>query len=225
MEVTMAGIRTKKWEQMGRADLVSKIIDVLQETYQCSGKDLAKYLGLSYRKITNWKQNGACQKGNVESLLNAIVKHAIKNSYIPIAELKAIKSVRKGNSFEIGIRLSQKLMQKIQVACSGGIYIFYDSRGKAIYAGQSKKSSSQSLWKEMNAAFKRKRTSQTIICDDCGHLKKKSYYLHEVSKYVTIYLVHEFAIKDFEALLIRSFPNDLTNIRMETKSKTLEPEK
>ena len=33
------------------------------------------------------------------------------------------------------------------------------------------------------------------------------------------YKVDELAIRDFEALIIRSFPNDLTNVRMETKGE------
>lgn len=221
----MAVARKKNWERCGRADLVSKIIDVLKEAYQCSDKDLGKNLGLSKSKIADWKRKGACQKDNVISFVNAIVKHAIKNSFTPIAELKEIEALSKESSFEVGVELSKESKEKIQANCSGGIYIFYDSRGKAIYAGQSKKSSRQSLWNEINAAFNRNRKKgQTIICDDNGHLRKRSYYLYEVAKYITIYLVHEFAIKDFEALLIRSFPNDLTNIRMETKSDTLETE-
>lgn len=222
----MAKNLKKSWERCGRADLVCKIIDVLKQTYQCTDKELGRRLGLGNAKIANWKQNGASQKGNVESLVNAIVKHAIKNSYTPIAELKEIKAVSKGTSFEVDVKLSPKAMGTVQAECSGGIYIFYDSRGKAIYAGKSQKSSQQSLWKEINDAYNRDRNrGQTIICYDKGRLRKKTYHLYEVAKYITIYLVHEFAIKDFEALLIRSFPNDLTNIRMETKTDALEIEK
>jgi hypothetical protein len=35
---------------------------------------------------------------------------------------------------------------------------------------------------------------------------------------VSAYAVHKDAIKDFEALIIRAFPNDLTNVRMEKKT-------
>ena len=222
----MARKFTKEWERKGRADLICKIIETLKKTYgKCSDLELASKLDLSEKKIANWKQNGACQKGNVESLVNAIIKHAIRNSYIPLAELKPIKCQKNECGYEISVKFSADKLKKIQAEGSGGIYIFYDSRGKAIYAGQSRKESRQSLWKEINAAYNRERTSQTMICDVSNQLRKKKYFLYEVAQYITIYLVHEFAIKDFESLLIRSFPNDLTNIRMERKSKGLTMDK
>lgn len=223
MESAMARKLRKEWETKGRADLICKIIETLKTTYgKCSDLELASKLDLSEKKIANWKHSGACQKGNVESLVNAIIKHAIRNSYIPLAELKPIKCLKNESGYEINVvKLSSDKLKKIQAEGSGGIYIFYDSRGKAIYAGQSRKGSRQSLWKEINAAYNRERTSQTIICNVSNQLRKKKYYLYEVAHYITIYLVHEFAIKDFESLLIRSFPNDLTNIRMERKSQGL----
>jgi len=42
---------------------------------------------------------------------------------------------------------------------SFGIYFFYDSRGQALCV---QKAREQTLWKEMNLAFNRKRDAQTI---------------------------------------------------------------
>ena len=108
----------------------------------------------------------------------------------------------------------------------GGIYIFYDSLGKAIYAGKTEKKDRKSgekrknsLWDEMKSAYNRNRSAQSIVKFNYSNkrLSKQKYYLYETACYVSAYRVDELAIRDFEALIIRSFPNDLTNVRMETK--------
>lgn len=43
---------------------------------------------------------------------------------------------------------------------SRGIYIFYDSRGRAIYAGKARR---QKLWHEINSAYNRDRSVQQIL--------------------------------------------------------------
>lgn len=58
----MAVARKKNWERCGRADLVSKIIDVLKEAYQCSDKDLGKILGLANQKLPIGNERGLVKK-------------------------------------------------------------------------------------------------------------------------------------------------------------------
>ncbi len=222
----MARRTASEYKKQGRAELVRKVIQTLQNAYgKCTIKGLAGMLGLEKKKIENWKLNGAIQEGNVEDLVNAIIKHAIRNSYNPVVEIEPINAQKKNTKYEIVFERKIKWLDKIKEKGSCGIYIFYDSRGKAVYAGRSVNESKQSLWAEMNDAFNRERFPQEIVCSEKGKLKRVPYFLYEAALYVSVYLVHEFAIKDFEALLIRSFPNDLTNIRMETKSKSLTTKK
>jgi len=106
-----------------------------------------------------------------------------------------------------------------------GVYIFFDSRGQAIYVGQAK----QNLWKEMNIAFNRKRESVQKI-KRVKHPKRKVQYktsyektrqifesavpLHEIAYYFSAYEVDDGMIDELESLLIRSFANDLLNVQM-----------
>ncbi len=110
---------------------------------------------------------------------------------------------------------------------SHGIYIFYDSRGRAIYVG---KAVLQTLWKEMNLAFNRDRKDYQQI-KVVEHPSKKVRYrpyeeqhrrigklnvqLSYIASYVSAYEVSKGLISTVEALLIRGFANDLLNTRME----------
>lgn len=111
-----------------------------------------------------------------------------------------------------------------------GLYIFYDTRGKALYAGQTKK---QNIWKEMNSAFNRKRSGQTMtlvrhpyrdVAFKSAHVKVRqpkdqNLKLHDLAAYFSAYEVVPEMVDDFEALLIRAFPNDLLNYKMEKFGK------
>lgn len=109
---------------------------------------------------------------------------------------------------------------------SKGIYIFYDSRGRALYVG---KTARQNLWKEIHGALNRSRDVQKIKCvkHPTSRIKfrpteeKKrpivpvTQQLHEMAAYLSAYKVADEAIGVFEAALVRSFANDLLNVRME----------
>ena len=103
-----------------------------------------------------------------------------------------------------------------------GVYVFFDSRGKALYVGKTKKSD---LWTEMNLAFNRDRDVQQIFRIDHPadrkvqnkprQIKKHKVQLHELAHYFSAYDVHSDIIDTVEALLIRTSANDLLNRRME----------
>lgn len=111
---------------------------------------------------------------------------------------------------------------------SYGIYIFYDSRGRALYAGKAVR---QSLWKEMNSVFNRSRDEVQRI-KLVGHPARNVEYreneekirrivntpmkLHDLSAYFSAYeIAPAEMISMFEALIIRAFANDLLNVKME----------
>jgi len=112
-----------------------------------------------------------------------------------------------------------------------GVYIFYDSRGHALYVG---KADRLYLWEEMKNAYNRDRGEIQKICRVNHPLERRREYrssnekerkisakpvpLHFLTSYFSAYDIVPTAIDDLEALLIRSFANDLMNIRMETFS-------
>lgn len=109
-----------------------------------------------------------------------------------------------------------------------GLYFFYDSRGRALYAGQTNR---QTLWNEINGAFNRERGKELQSIKIVSHPERKQRYerydektrqitqvavsLHEVAEFFSAYEVHPLMINNLESLVIRSFANDLLNKKME----------
>ena len=109
-----------------------------------------------------------------------------------------------------------------------GIYVFHDSRGRAIYAGKAKE---QTLWKEMNSAFNRYRGNVQSIRrvahpsrnvayrttdEKARQVRKEVVNLDQIATYFSAYEVAYGLIGKFESLVVRAFANDLLNVRMET---------
>jgi hypothetical protein len=125
----------------------------------------------------------------------------------------------RGNRYLEGLRK--------ELEANRGVYIFFDSRGQAIYTGKARK---QCLWKEMNLAYNRDRGAIQRI-KKVRHPKRNQAYrntneksrqiidhivpLHELAAYFSAYEVADGMISELEAMLVRSFANDLLNKRME----------
>jgi hypothetical protein len=109
-----------------------------------------------------------------------------------------------------------------------GIYVFYDSRGRALYAG---KAVDQSLWAEMNSVFNRSRDEVQRIklvshpwrnqiyvssTEKIRRITDRPVKLFDLATYFSAYEISPTEmIPMFEALIIRAFANDLLNVRME----------
>lgn len=115
-----------------------------------------------------------------------------------------------------------------ELEATHGVYIFHDSRGRAIYAGKAHR---LSLWTELNNAFNRNRKEVQSI-KRVTHPSTKTQFrtsaeiqrkivreevpLWDIACYVSAYSVPPALIGKLEALIVRSFANDLLNVRMET---------
>jgi hypothetical protein len=114
---------------------------------------------------------------------------------------------------------------------SRGIYIFYDSMGRAIYVGKTEK---QTLWQEAIGAFNRPRDEhQTMFLVNHPHNNVKKiirnrqivrtpFILFHVARYFSAYKVAEEQISSMEAFLIRAFANNLLNKKIEKFKLTIE---
>lgn len=216
----------------GRTELITSLLKKINEAYNqeklSENVFLAKFLGYEddTAKIANLKRGQIHTSKSFDKLLDslflALRKHAIKNTYLPIVELVPVVSRESshGKAYEMEIGFNPKEVKDVETKIKklkGGVYVFYDSLGKAIYVGKTEESKNNTLWDEMKSAYNRERPSQIIYKKIGKRIQKRSYFLYEVAHYVTIYQVDKYAIRDFESLLIRTFPNDLTNVRMETK--------
>lgn len=215
------------------------LLDALaKKLTQSSQASLASALGVSVQTLHNWKARDVTLTPT--QLANAIAKSnkaAVKQSQLktiqPIVEYYEIDACesKHGASWQIldSGNESNLYRRGLRAALeqSNGVYLFYDSRGKALYAGKAKE---QSLWKEMNLVFNRERELQKISLThhpdrnqefQPGHEKlrqprKTQLPLHELSYYFSAYKIDYGMIDDLEALLVRGFANDLLNAKVET---------
>ena len=203
-----------------------------------SHAELAAVLGVTVGTLNNWKnRNEDLSAFQVASALaksqNAAVRTAQLTTIQPIVEFYRIKltpSKRETCSqvFDGGeddSLYAQGLKVALKDSC--GIYIFYDSRGQALYVGKARE---QTIWKEMNLAFNRKRDVQKISLvhhpernqefkpgyEKLRQPKDTQLELCELACYFSAYDVADGMINDLEALMVRSFANNLLNVRMET---------
>lgn len=220
---------------MKATDLIEALAKKLQTNSQ---GELASVLGISVGTLDNWKNRDEdLSPLQVASALaksrSAAVNRAQLETIQPIVEFYRIdKCLTKREAswqvFNTGrdtILYAQGLRAELED--SYGIYIFYDSRGRALYVGKARE---QSLWKEINLAFNRKRDVQKIALvhhpernqefkpgyEKLRQPKDTLMELSDLAFYFSAYHVDDGMINDLEALMVRGFANDLLNVRMET---------
>lgn len=220
---------------MKAVDLIEALSRKLGTTSQT---ELAAAIGVSVQTLSNWKNRDEdLSPLQVASAIaksqDAAVKKAQYETIRPIVEFYAIekcltKREAKWLVFDGGegaTLYARGLRQALEE--SYGIYIFYDSRGHSIYVGKARE---QTIWKEMNLAFNRKREVQTISLvhhPDRNQEFKRGYEklrqpkntqleLSDMAYYFSAYHVDDGMIDELEALMVRGFANDLLNVRMET---------
>lgn len=123
-------------------------------------------------------------------------------------------------------RHNRELREALDRPTARGIYVFYDTRGRALYVG---KAARQSLWREScNALNRQRRTQQVFLVNHPSRprarfvpsdererpIRKMNTQLSKLASYLSAYEVDRDHISDIEALLIRAFANDLLNSQM-----------
>jgi hypothetical protein len=219
----------------------AEAVKALKKKFRIEGDaELASRLGVTHPSILYWKKRRNITPLQLANLVHsasiAATRHFQAKAIRPVVEFFPIKKcVSAGMAkFELFTVMDERgglhpywTGLKGELNKSYGVYVFFDSRGHAIYAGKAK---SQTLWKEMTNVFNRKRESvQTIkrvrhpenrisyktAEEKSRQIVEQSVLLHEIASYFSAYRVDAAMINDLESLLVRSFANDLLNIRME----------
>ena len=209
-----------------------------------SGKDvtdrwIAERLGITMQALQNWRRR---ETVTVRQMVGVLFRSQMKA--IEQAERQAIRPIveffkltptesRDGARTEIfGVRGDggedhpYLLGLKDELIAYHGIYIFHDSRGRALYAGKARR---QNLWREINNAYNRDRSVQKIrrvnhperrqkfrtSDEKRRQIRLRTVPLHDLAAYLSAYHVADGLIGELESLLIRGFANDLLNVRME----------
>ncbi len=200
---------------------------------------LAAHLGLSVPALNNWQKRRTITIRQMVGLLfrleSKTVDRTERQAIRPIVEFFKLSPTesRDGARKEVfGIQDEEGREHpylrglRDELEQHRGIYVLHDSRGRALYAGKTKK---QTLWSEINNAYNRHRSVQQIrrvnhparrLGFRTSEEKRRPIQLvtvplHELGTYVSAYYVTEGLIAELESLLIRSFANDLLNSRME----------
>lgn len=219
----------------------STVIAALMKKFKVeTNRALANRLGNTVMAIHNWKERKTVTERQLAGLIHtaslAGASSLQKNAIRPLVEFFAIRKCEskqraKFELFAVSMKDGAKhpYLSGLQKELEGhhGVYVFFDSRGQAIYTGKARL---QNLWKEMNAAFNRKRGEVQKIRRVSHPTRKQPYQtsdekarqivdrvvpLHELAAYFSAYQVTDGMINELEAMLVRSFANDLLNVRME----------
>ena len=216
------------------------VIEALQRTLRCkTRRSLAVRLGVSAQAIQDWHKRRTVTPrqfaGMVKKAINCSLVSTHASALRPLVEFFPIARVesRGGAKYELfstkdgrGLHPYRSGLRQ-EMEAGRGVYIFFDSRGQAIYAGKARRTN---LWGEMTSAFNRARESvQTIkrvrhptnrigyrtSDEKARQIQETAVPLHELAHYFSAYQVADGLIDDLESLLVRGFANDLLNIRME----------
>lgn len=204
-----------------------------------TNRQIADHLGITVQALKNWRKRNAVTVRQMVGVLSKsrmkAVEQAEKQAIRPIVEFfKLTPTNSKGGvRTEIfGVRQGEGADHpylrglRNELEAHHGIYIFYDSRGRALYAGKARQ---QKLWREINNAYNRDRSVQKIrrvkhperrqkfrtSDEKQRQIRLRTVPLHDLAGYFSAYDVVDGLIGELESLLIRGFANDLLNIKME----------
>ena len=215
------------------------LIEALSKKLGTSSQgELAAALGVAVQTLINWKNRDEdLTPAQIASALaksrTAAVEQAQYETIQPIVEFYEICATpsKRDASWQLldggpeDTLYARELRDHLD-SCSG-IYIFYDSRGRSLYVGKARQ---QTLWREMNLVFNRKREVQKLALahhpnrnqsfrpgyEKLRKIEDTQLELCDIATYFSAYSVADGMIDDLEALLVRGFANDLLNVRMET---------
>lgn len=228
------------------ADVISAIRKKLTVVGEAPTEgSIAQHLGMHVAQLSAFKTEANLTPLRIANLVQRAVRvgeeRALSSPVKPVVEFYPIDAElnqRGGKLHELfevnvdGKPHPYRAGLKDQLEKASGIYIFYDSRGRALYAGQAK---TQPLWNEMKAAFNRDRQNLQLLRrvnhpdkkaiafkpsdEKSRQIVQRAVPLSALAAYFSAYEVPVALIDDMEAFLIRAFPNDLLNKKMEMFAK------
>ena len=200
-------------------------------------QQLANHLGATQGMVSQWRDNPKITPNQIANIVAKAREQVRQNLLTPIVEFFPLDPVdsRGGANYELFSTVRENssgaphpfyegLQQDLKR--SQGLYVFYDSRGRALYVGQTKRST---LWSEMKSAFNRADLTQDVYrvqhpqsrkefvraAEKLHPLRRRLVQLPELAAYFSAYEVAPDLVDHLEALLVRAFANDLLNVKME----------
>ena len=185
--------------------IFAAFLQALEEEYgYITQEKLARKLEVNQATISNWKNGkNTPSKKNLEMLINAFKEHHAQTLIRPIFEFKEILPYRNGSSWVFSHETEALNIIKSELTKKIGIYLFYDSAGKAIYLGKSDVCLFNEAKQRLNALANRPFYNPN---------KNAHPFMGDMAKFLSAYEVTvQAAIKNIESFMLRSFANDLMN--------------
>lgn len=214
-----------------------QLVEALKAKFnQTTDRGLASYLGITTAGLQLWKKRTTVTSRQLATLMKAVYaagEASIESTAIrPLVEFFKLDKCLSKQGAKYELFATDKTHPYLtglrdELSKHHGVYVFFDSRGHAIYAGKARR---QHLWREMTLAFNRDRGEVQAVKRVYHPSRKQPYKtndektrqivrrvlpLHEMATYMSAYSVVDGMVDEVEAMLVRSFANDLLNVRME----------
>lgn len=201
-------------------NIFSEIVKFLEENNisTCREKS-AEILSLSLNSLSTLISSNNSKSKSFSNALKSIIEHIKKKQLdeliIPIFELKRLSLQKRGNGYLLDPDAEGRDRLRSFLEGKHGIYIFYNSTGNVIYIGKAER---MFLYNEILQQLNRKISIYKDINSEnrSGVIAKKEIPQGEFTNFISAYEIKPKHYLPFiEALLIRSYANDNTNIKME----------
>lgn len=198
---------------------------------------LAPMLGMTQQNFAAWRKGNLTARqfaAAIKRARSAAQREALAAAIRPVVEFFEIdaETASGGVNEEVfnvkvdGVEHPYRRGLRDALKNAHGVYVFFDSRGRALYVGKAER---QSLWDEMKLAFNRDREVQMVKRVDHPTtkvpykpaeekrrpVKAMNVRLHAMAAYFSAYRVDPALISTVEALLIHAAANDTLNTKME----------
>ena len=209
----------------------SDLITALKKRFSVvTDTDLARAIGGTNALITILKGQRKLSPLRVSNLVRR-AQAAIADTWVTdLVEFHPIHKTKARKHWEILDQNSDRYDGVIgRLRDAVGIYFFYDSAGRVIYVGQTRR---RKLWDEMKTAFNRTNVSNVIrrvrhplrrnrngANERRRRITTHSVPIHETAQYFSAYRMHPDYIDSVEALFTRAIPNNLINVRIEAQTE------
>jgi hypothetical protein len=210
----------------------SYLCDALKTQLKCkTDSDLAKKLGFTPGNITQLRKRYNLSAKYVARLIKKANSTELRSAIRPIVEFFPIdgeyRLQKKGRLIPFDANSDSGKTLRDSLDKAKGIYSFYNSEGEIIYFGKTEK---QTLYSELINAFNRKLSNHRVYRvrhpwgkyktnkkGDLRKIKKEEIILSDSASYFSAYDISPSLIGSLEAIVIRLAPNDLINIKIESK--------
>lgn len=190
---------------MAKPTSTAILLKAIKVEFDCENNNqLAKKLDVLAPQIASWEKK-SLNKLIARNIVRRLERRFVRNSFQSICEFRKLVPVPDGEANSLRNRIaSDELCKTLEGAA--GIYSFYDSSGRLIYVGKTE----DHLLGEMSQQFSKRKVSIRRT-NGKGNFVHTNVPLREFVEYCSAYRVHTSVVSDFEALIARLAPNDISN--------------